>query len=194
MKACSAASRTAFTCRVTAKKMFIQLMRTAYMTKRLNQIILTAILMFFPATFLATVSPQGAPNIGVSGKLSSDKVQRGRTVQATLVMDIPAGYHVNSSRPLEKFLVATQLNVDAPNGIRVGPVGYPRAVLRNFKFSKSKVSVYEGRATMRFNVSVPANFASGSTELKARLRYQSCNDEACFPPQTREVSLPLTIN
>jgi len=109
-------------------------------------------------------------------------------------MDIPAGYHVNSSRPLEKFLVATQLQVEAPKGIRVGPVIYPRAVLRNFKFSKNKVSVYEGRATMRFNITIPASASPGANELKARLRYQSCNDESCFPPQTREVSLWLTVN
>jgi thiol:disulfide interchange protein DsbD len=109
-------------------------------------------------------------------------------------MDIPAGFHVNSSRPLEKFLVPTQLQVEAPKGIRVGPVTYPRAVLRSFKFSKNKVSVYEGRATMRFNVTVPAGYSQGSAELKARLRYQSCNEESCFPPQTKEVSLSLAIN
>jgi DsbC/DsbD-like thiol-disulfide interchange protein len=169
-------------------------MNSTYTNKRVIQALLITILMLFPATFRARVSPQSAPNIAVSGSLSSDRVQRGRSVQATLVMDIPSGYHVNSSRPLEKFLVATQLQIEAPNGIRVGPVIYPRAVLRNFKFSKSKVSVYEGRATMRVNVIVPASFSSGSAELKARLRYQSCNDEACFPPQTREISLPLTIN
>src|SRR6266850_5862778 len=159
-------------------------MNSNYTNKRVIQALLIAILLLFPATFRARVSPQSAPNIAVSGRLSSDRVQRGRSVQATLVMDIPSGYHVNSSRPLEKFLVATQLQIDAPNGIRVGSVVYPRPVLRNFKFSKSKVSVYEGRATMRVNVIVPANFVSGSAELKARLRYQSCNDEACFPPQT----------
>jgi len=163
------------------------------MTNYLNKAFLITVLMLSPTTFFATVAPQSGPNIAVSGQFASDKVQRGRSVQATLVMDIPAGYHVNSSRPLEKFLVATELKIEAPSGIRVGSVVYPRAVLRNFKFSKSKVSVYEGRATMRFNVTVPANFASGSTELKARLRYQSCNDEACFPPQTRELSLRLTI-
>jgi hypothetical protein len=109
-------------------------------------------------------------------------------------MYIPGGYHVNSSRPLEKFLVATELRIEASNSIRVGPVIYPRAVLRMFKFSKSRVSVYEGRAIMRFSVSVPASAAIGSTPLKARLRYQSCNDEVCFPPRTQEVSLSLTIN
>ncbi len=114
-------------------------------------------------------------------------------MQATVVMDIPSGFHVNSNRPLEKFLIATQLKIDAPKGVRLSPIGYPRAVLRTFKFSKNRVSVYEGRATMRFNVNVPANFPTGNTELKAHLRYQSCNDEVCFPPQSRDFSLWLNV-
>ncbi|HET9785691.1 MAG TPA: protein-disulfide reductase DsbD domain-containing protein, partial [Pyrinomonadaceae bacterium] len=68
-----------------------------------------------------------------------------------------------------------------------------RALLRNLKFSKSKVAVYEGRTPMRFNVTVPASFGSDSVELKARLRYQSCNDEVCFPPQTREITIPVKV-
>ena len=147
-----------------------------------------------PSSFYsAPLVPQSAPNIGVNASLSANNIQRGRNVQATLVMDIPSGYHVNSSRPLEKFLIATQVKVEAPTGIRVGPVSYPRAVLRSFKFSKNRVSVYEGRATMRFSVSVPRDVATGSKEIKVRLRYQSCNDEACFPPQSRELSLWLNV-
>ncbi len=169
-------------------------MNFTFFARRAVRIFLAAAVLVSPATFHATTLPQAAPNIAINGQLSSDKVQRGRTVQGTLVMDIPAGFHVNSSKPLEKFLIATQLQIQAPNSIRVGPIVYPRAVLRNFKFSKNRVSVYEGRATMRFNVTVPATAAAGQNELKARLRYQSCNDESCFPPQTREVSLWLTVN
>jgi thiol:disulfide interchange protein DsbD len=157
------------------------------------RILVSALLVLLPAHFYATPAPQSGPNIGVNGQLSSNNVQRGRSVQATVVMDIPSGYHVNSNKPLEKFLVPTQLKVEAPQGIRVGAVVYPRSVLRNFKFSKNKVSVYEGRATMRFNVIVPASFASGPANVKAMLRYQSCNDESCFPPQTQEVNLQLSI-
>ena len=155
---------------------------------------------FHPATALINnlpilrLVPQSAPNIGVNGSLSASNVKRGRSVQGTITMDVPAGYHVNSSRPLEKFLVATQLQIETSNGLRVGPVIYPRAVLRTFKFSKNRVSVYEGRAVMRFNVTVPTGAAIGAAALKARLRYQSCNNELCFPPQTREVNLSLTVN
>jgi len=159
-----------------------------------------AILLFVATAFLVlsgSVSShaiaQSAPHINVNASLSNNKVNRGRSVRATVVMEIPGGYHVNSNRPLEKFLIPTQLKVDAPDGIRVGAVIYPRAVLRKFKFSKNNVSVFEGRATMRFNMTVPAGVSTGSKEVKLQLRYQSCNDEVCFPPQTKDLSLWLNV-
>ena len=44
---------------------------------------------------------------------------------------------------------------------------------------------------MRFTVTVPRSFSGNSAELKGRLRYQACNDDTCFPPQTREVKMSL---
>lgn len=158
-----------------------------------TRFLLISSVLSFSATFAATPSPQSAPNIGVSGSTSVDTVRRGRSAQAVVVMDIPSGFHVHSNRPLEKFLIATQLQVEAPKGVRVGAVIYPRALLRSLKFSKSKVAVYEGKTTMRFNVTVPAGFGSDSTEVTARLRYQSCSDEVCFPPETRELKIPIKI-
>ncbi len=149
--------------------------------------------LVFPGSVNSTAVPQSAPHINVTASLSNNKVNRGRSVRATVVMEIPDGYHVNSSRPLEKFLIPTQLKVEAPDGIRVGAVSYPRALLRKFKFSKSNVSVYEGRATMRFNLTVPAGVSTGSKEVKLHLRYQSCNDEVCFPPQNKELSVWLNV-
>lgn len=157
------------------------------------QILLVASLLVLPGKFYSAPLPQSAPNISVNGSLSPNKTQRGRTVQAIVVMDIPSGYHVNSNRPLEKFLIPTQLTIEAPKGIRRGAVSYPRPVVRKFNFSQNPVAVYEGRATMRFNVSVPRSFSSGSAEIKVRVRYQSCNDDVCFPPQTKEISLWLTM-
>jgi hypothetical protein len=168
-------------------------MTTEKIMRSLIQLLFVTSLIIQPASAFATPVPQSAPKIELNGTLPSSKTQRGRIVRATVVMNIPAGYHINSNHPLEKFLIATHAQVEAPKGIRVGSVGYPRAVLRKFKFSKNRVSVYEGRATMTFDLTVPRNFASGPMEVKVRVRYQSCNDEVCFPPQTRDVSLWLTV-
>ena len=158
-----------------------------------TKLILTTAILLLPGSFFANPLPQSAPNISVDGSLTPNKVQRGRTVQGSIVVDIPSGYHANSNRPLEKFLIATQLQIEAPKGIRVGPIIYPRALLRSLKFSKSKVSVFEGRTTIRFSVTVPRNFAGNSAELKAKLRIQSCNDDTCFPPQNHEKKLWLNL-
>lgn len=168
-------------------------MKTGKSNRYLGQLFLAIILLASSTSFYATVLPQSAPNISVNGYVSGDSVRRGSSARVVVVMDIPAGYHVNSNRPLEKFLIPTQLQIEAPAGVKVSAVSYPRALLRQLKFSKNRVAVYEGKATMRFNVTVPASFGSDSTEVKARLKYQSCNDEVCFPPQTREISIPVRV-
>ncbi len=137
-------------------------------------------------------APAAQSNIGVNGFFSADRAQRGRSVQAAVVLDIPHGFHVNSNRAA-KFSIPTVVKIDAPKGLRVSAVTYPRAVVRRLSFSKDPLSLYEGRAVMRFNVAVPANYQTGLTELRAKVTYQSCNDEVCFPPTTREVKLGINV-
>jgi DsbC/DsbD-like thiol-disulfide interchange protein len=133
------------------------------------------------------------PNIGINGFYSTDKAQRGRVIQAAVVVDIPGGYHINANRLIGKIGVPTSLKIDAPGGVKVGPVVYPRAIVRRLKVSDDQLALYEGRAVIRFNITVPANYQEGMTELRARLRYQSCNDEVCFQPTTREITLPIGV-
>lgn len=133
------------------------------------------------------------PNIGVNGFFSADKAQRGRTIQAAIVVNIPSGFHINSNQPRSKFLIPTSLKISGGGGIRIGAVSYPRAKMRTFSFSPESLSVYEGRAILRFTVTVPANTSIGVTQLRAKVRYQSCNDEACFPPVTREIEMPISV-
>ena len=141
--------------------------------------------------FAPPVAPQGS-NIGVNGFYAFDRAQRGRSIPAAVVLDIPRGFHVNANRAA-KFSIPTVVKIDAPKGLRVGAVTYPRAVVRRLSFSKEALSLFEGRAVMRFNVFVPANYQTGLTELRAKVTYQSCNDEVCFPPTTREVKLGINV-
>jgi hypothetical protein len=161
-------------------------------SRNIDLLTLTALLLI-AAPIYSTPLLQSAGDVKVNGSLAPDKVKPGRTAQGSVVMEIPSGLHVQSNKPLDKFLVATKLEVEAPQGLRVGPARYPRAVLRSLKFSKGRVAVYEGRTVIRFSVAVPANFGSNSAEIKARLKFQACNDDACFPPLTREVNVRLTV-
>ena len=163
------------------------------MIKNLLKIALLTAVLLVPVTLYSTPHPQSSDDVKLTGSLAPEKIKKGQTVRAHVMMEIPNGLHVQSNKPLDKFLIATKLDVETPAGMRVGPITYPRARMANLKFSKGKVAVYEGRAPIRFNVTVPAGYSGGSGEIKGKLRFQACNDDACFPPVTREVKMWLNV-
>ena len=163
------------------------------MTKYSKLVAALIILLLLPTILYSNPRPQSASDVNVSGSITPDKVKKGSATRGSVVIDIPRGLHVQSNRPLDKFLIATRLYLETPSGMSVGPVSYPRAVLRNVKFSKGTVAVYEGRAVLRFAVTVPANYSGSSGEIRGKLRFQACNDESCFPPATREVKMRLDV-
>ena len=160
---------------------------------KFSRILSLTLILLMPTAFYSTPMPQSSSDVNVTGSLAPDKVKKGRIARASVVMDIPSGLHVQSSKPLDKFLVATKLDVETPSGMKVGPISYPRALMRKLKFSKGMVAVYEGKSVVRFNVTVPANYSGGSGEIKGKLRFQACDDESCFPPVTREVKMWLNV-
>ncbi|HEY0004287.1 MAG TPA: protein-disulfide reductase DsbD N-terminal domain-containing protein [Pyrinomonadaceae bacterium] len=162
--------------------------------RQISSYVFAALLLLIPASFdAAPTAPVIQPNVGVNGFFSVDKAQRGRVVQAAVVVDIPHGYHINANRLIGKIGVPTTLKIEAPGGIKISPIAYPRPLVRKLKFSDDQLALYEGRAVMRFSITIPANYEQGLTELRARVRYQSCNEELCFPPTTREVRMPIGI-
>ncbi len=166
------------------------------LTRSLALVLLATTSFIVPANLSATPAPVAAmlqANLNINGLFAMEKAQRGRTVQAAIVVEIPDGYHVNANRPLGKYAVPTILKIEAPGGIRISPIVYPRATVHKFSFSEEKLAVYENRAVMRFNVTVPANYKANDAELRVHFRYQSCNNEACFPPTTRDITVPLQI-
>jgi thioredoxin:protein disulfide reductase len=154
------------------------------------RIIAPLLLLLFICT---SASAQSPPVIRINNYLKQNSVQKGGSVQGIVEMDIPSGFHVHSNRPLEKFLIATQLSIEAPKGVRIGRVSYPRALLKNLKFSKNKVAVYEGRVLMRFTVAIPASYNGDSVDLRGKLRYQSCNDDLCFRPENRDFAFLIRV-
>jgi DsbC/DsbD-like thiol-disulfide interchange protein len=173
---------------------------------RLATLSLLLFALLTPPSYTTTAAPVAAApepepaaqggNVGVNGFFSVDPAQQGSTFQAAIVLSIPDGLHVNSNRPLGKYAVPTKVTIDAPRGLRVTPVSYPRGTVRSFRFggaAAERLSVYEGNAIIRFSVTVPAGQELGVARIRANVQFQSCSDEVCFPPARRELTLPIAI-
>jgi DsbC/DsbD-like thiol-disulfide interchange protein len=146
-----------------------------------------------PGSFTIVRGQTTAPNIAAQLSLTTHEVQRGRVVRASLVLTIPAGYHVNAHNPINHFALPTKIDIEPPSGIKTGPITYPKAVVRRFNFSDDRLGVYERSAVIWFSLIVPRDQATGAGQLKVLVSYQSCSDEVCFPPARREITISITI-
>jgi uncharacterized protein YcnI len=138
---------------------------------------------------------QGMPNPATLVKpetyVSVDKVPRGQTFEAAVVVDIEKGFHMNSNKPSEDYLIPTTLTSNPAQGIKVVDTTYPPGQMKNFSFSKDKpLNVYTDTVTLRLKLSADASAPLGATTVPLTLRYQACNDTTCLPP----VKVPVTLS
>src|SRR5258706_9332880 len=111
----------------------------------------------------------------------------GDDMRGTIGAEILNGWHINSNKPLDDFVIPTELKLDPATADLVS-AEYPAHVLRTFTFSgTSKLAVYEGRIQINF----VARLKNGAKEIRGRLHYQACNDKVCLPP--RDLALVVSV-
>jgi DsbC/DsbD-like thiol-disulfide interchange protein len=126
--------------------------------------------------------------------VSLEPVPRGKEFQVAVVVDIARGYHMNSHKPTDAYLIPTTLTPQLPPGFQLLDTIYPNGQLEKFGFSPDKaLDVYSGSVTLRLRLTAQADAALGSATIPVTLRYQACNDSACLPPVKVPVDVKLTV-
>ena len=128
----------------------------------------------------------------VSGSIGNGSVARGSSARGSVVLSIPGGLHVNSSRPASEYAIPTTVRLTG-TGIKVSGPTFPRGVNRKFQFSENVINVYEGTVRFPFTVNVPAGFKGDTVRVRAVVRYQACTDEVCYAPRSKEITLTARV-
>lgn len=117
------------------------------------------------------------------------------SAEATVLVNVMSGYHINANPATGKYQIATQLTVAKNADIDVGQPQYPQALTRKFSFSPEPLAVYEGQVPIKVTLgrSAGKNALPQSQTLRATLRVQPCDDQACYPPRNIEVSIPVAF-
>jgi Disulphide bond corrector protein DsbC len=107
---------------------------------------------------------------------------------------VPSGYHVNSNTPKSEFLIPTALKMELPTDIILGKIEYPAGQDRSFPFSPDeKLSVYSGDFSIALGVHPLKSVVPGKYVMHGVLRYQACDNAACYPPKTLPVSFEVKV-
>lgn len=143
----------------------------------------------FAVLILGIISAHGQT---VSGSITGGSVVRGGSAKGAIVLSIPGGLHVNSSRPASEYAIPTTVRLSGA-GVRISGPSFPRGVNRKFQFSENTINVYEGTVRFPFTVTVPTGFKGDTVRLRAVVRYQACTDEVCYPPRNKELTITARV-
>ena len=140
----------------------------------------------------AALPPKPSDIVATKTYVSLDPAPRGKEFQAAVVVKISSGYHMNSHKPSDSYLIPTTVTPQLPAGFTlVGEPAYPAGKNEKFPFSPDKpLNVYTGSVTFRMKLAADDKVALGKASIPVTLRFQACNLSACLPP----VKIPLTVD
>jgi thiol:disulfide interchange protein DsbD len=131
--------------------------------------------------------------VHVEAYASHECIGPGDSFQVAIIANIKPGFHINSHKPTDEYLMPTVVKFDETEGIIFGPVQYPEPQLIRFSFSTSKLSVYEGKAAIIAQSQLSDDTSPSDVKVSGKLAYQACDDQKCFMPQAVRFEIPLKI-
>ena len=146
------------------------------------------------AAMLGQQAPAGRPAlIGVSARVSAERVATGQRFQVALDLVPAAGIHVyapdvRNYRPLV-------VSIQPQSGLAaIGAPRYPASESYYYAPLKETVPVYQKRFRVVQEVSLDRSITPGSTVIIAGvLSYQACDDRVCYPPRSVPVSWTVRV-
>jgi hypothetical protein len=121
-------------------------------------------------------------------------VMQGKAATVPLSFRVARGYHINSNKPKSEFLIPTVLKVDATTDIVIGRTTYPEGKDMSFAFAPDeKLNVYTGDFNVDVMVRPLTSVQPGKYIVRGTLKYQACDNSACYPPKKLPVSFDVRI-
>jgi uncharacterized protein YyaL (SSP411 family) len=115
--------------------------------------------------------------------------QPGAQLQAEIVVQIARNWHIQSARPSDEMLTATQLQIATRDTLAELEITYPEP--QKMATAESTPDVYEGSLRIGLTCRVTPYQLAGA-HLAFNLTYQACDDTRCLSPKT--LTLPLDIS
>jgi hypothetical protein len=142
--------------------------------------------------FLPSLFAQGSGHLS-AGEPPKAIGKRNDALQVKIPVKIQPGFHVNSNTPSEDYLIPLKLTWTETGALQPGPVSYPKPTLEKYEFAPQPLSVFTGNFDLVAQFKVAPKAQAGPGMAVGKLRYQACNNRACFPPKTIDVKVSYQV-
>ena len=162
------------------------------MIKTRVKVKLPAILIFFILFAFPSFGKSVNSILKIETYLSTNGVHKGEDLHAAIIVKLKEPWHINSAKPLDEFVIPTELRFEESEYIAITNIHFPPHEIKKLSFSDEPLAVYEGNIIIR----VSGKILEGTQEkviLKGHLLYQGCNDQVCIAPRETLFSLSIPI-
>ncbi len=124
-----------------------------------------------------------------------DKVKPGGKFEVAVVFEVADGHHINSHKPLDEFLIPTDVFHDLTKGLYVGRARFPAGKLEESGLPGQQLSLYRGRAVVLLPVEAEPGLTGDQVRIRGVATYQACSDQTkvCYRPMAAEWELTLPV-
>jgi len=133
-----------------------------------------------------------SPNLSIA-PIPTVKATKGSVSVINLRASLPAGYHANSNKPTEAYLIPLTLKWTG-GPLEIDSITYPKGTLEKYSFSEKPLSVVTGEFVITTKFKVPAKASSGPAAQTGTLRYQACDNRSCYPPKNVPVNVVVSVD
>jgi thioredoxin:protein disulfide reductase len=133
------------------------------------------------------------PRAEVVPLVESTTVRAGSSVRAALQVTLPEGLHTQSNKPRDETLIPTVLSLDLPAGVTWNEVVWPPPIDLNQAGQDKPLAVFEREFLIGVGLTLPSSTPAGALVVPAHLRYQACDANLCYAPQTANVQWTLDV-
>lgn len=153
-----------------------------------------ALLLLTGLTAAPAVYGQSMPEIGLqlTPRVEREAVHAGDTLLLALEVRLAPGFHVQSDRPVDEFLIPTRLSFDPPGGIEVTALAYPEAV-KFLQAETLELLVFEEQFVIGARLVLDPDVAPGTYTIPATFGYQACDDMLCYAPAEEAVEFRVNV-
>jgi hypothetical protein len=155
--------------------------------------LLGAFLLVTAALFAQSEFSSPKPAVSVL-RIDVPTMQKGKSVPVKLTFHVSPGFHINSNHPTSELLIPTTLHLDPPTDLSLGNMQYPAGEQLSFPFAPDdKLSVYSGDFNVTATARTVGSIRPGTYRVHGELKYQACDDHACYPPKSAQVAFDVHV-
>jgi len=159
----------------------------------LRRLATAAAALLLAATPLAAQNAGSSPVVTLRLVAGAERLVAGEPFRLAVVATIAPGWHVNSNKPSEDYLIPTLAALAPVEGLSFGAPAYPAHREKKLPFSDKPLALFDGETVIVVEGTAGADAAPGPRTLRATLDFQPCNDAQCLAPAQADAALAIDV-